>query len=426
MKSKLFTESKKYIKTYDKLGVPENITDTGEILYNKILDKLNSLDNKPMIEDDDINFNISDIFQISDYNFTDIDITITTKTSLLVKNIKIYSYAFNFTVAQSSNNFQQMTFSGDYDTVQLQIDIAIPENNKDNQPNNIPEPKKLSDLIQYIQNNKHEFIRSITHELAHAYNKFKKPAESITHRNDYQTVKQIRMEIKPIDAFLHLLYYISDIENIVRPSEVLSDMKTKNISKDQFSDYIKTNDIYKKLTKAKNFSYLKLKNKLHEPEYLKQIDNFIEQHEDLYKDEKIPTDTTDKVNLILHTFYASLIHLKMRNIQNALGLNHPFAQLFLPNFQDRIDLHNKYAAKITKQKEYDKFFEFEEKRINFEADKMIKKISKLYDMAKDNDKPNKKSTEIKDWKLYHDINKTKTEFTTELKTNNIDSKKKKK
>ena len=54
-------------------------------------------------------------------------------------------------------------------------------------------------------------------------------------------------------------------------------------------------------------------------------------------------------------------------------------------------------------------YSLEEKTFNRIGTKMIKKISKLYAMTKTENKS------IKEWDLYHEINKTKENLKTEIK-----------
>lgn len=399
----------KHIKTFEKLGVPENITETGEQIYNLIIQELKKLNkNIKLPDNDEIEINIRDKFIISDYKFNTINTILTFKETNL-DTVKIYSYGFNFQV-QQSNKPKFMTFAGNYNKVNLIIETAIPKN----------DTIKLSEFITYLENDELA-LNSLTHELSHAYEKYKKPEESIPNRINYEVNKELRMNIKPIDDFAHILYFISEIENNVRPSEVAADLKKQNITKSQFKSFLENNEVYQKLLKAKTFSYEKLKNDL--IDNIDTVTEFLENHNGLYKN--MPTTDIEKVNIILKTYYSTSINLKLRNIVSALQLDLPF---YLQDFEEREDIHNKYAKKITKQKNYDKFFEFEEKRINFTADKMIKKIHKLYDMAKDDNttKTTKEIKEIKDWELYHKIKKTpEPEFTTEIKKYKFTKKKNK-
>ena len=64
---------------------------------------------------------------------------------------------------------------------------------------------------------------------------------------------------------------------------------------------------------------------------------------------------------------------------------------------------------VAKDKNYRNFFGNEEKRLNFVADKTIKKLAKLYDMAKD------EKSSIVNWDLHHKINKTAEKTIEEVK-----------
>jgi hypothetical protein len=55
------------------------------------------------------------------------------------------------------------------------------------------------------------------------------------------------------------------------------------------------------------------------------------------------------------------------------------------------------------------FYTFEEKNFKIISNKMMKKLSKLYDMA------NIDYSSIKNWDLHHKINKTGEQFETEIK-----------
>ena len=58
-----------------------------------------------------------------------------------------------------------------------------------------------------------------------------------------------------IRVFFRYMYYISGIENLVRPTEVAYSLKRKNITKSQFKDFLENNRVYKELLEIKNFTY---------------------------------------------------------------------------------------------------------------------------------------------------------------------------
>jgi len=60
---------------------------------------------------------------------------------------------------------------------------------------------------------------------------------------------------KVIRDFTFLLYYTTTIENLVRPSEMYSDMIDKNITKSKFAEYLKSSEIIKNLKESRDFSF---------------------------------------------------------------------------------------------------------------------------------------------------------------------------
>lgn len=65
-----------------------------------------------------------------------------------------------------------------------------------------------------------------------------------------------------IQNFLHNIYFIHNIENLVRPVEVVSLMRSGKINREGFYDFLLNNDTYKKLKQISNFSYEKLREDL--------------------------------------------------------------------------------------------------------------------------------------------------------------------
>jgi hypothetical protein len=72
-------------------------------------------------------------------------------------------------------------------------------------------------------------------------------------------------------------------------------------------------------------------------------------------------------------------------------------------------LLKKYTNRALKDKNYRTFFENQEKYLNFTSDKVLRKLAKLYDMAKDD------TSSIVNWDLHHKINRTAKKTMNELK-----------
>ena len=62
------------------------------------------------------------------------------------------------------------------------------------------------------------------------------------------------MESRIALLLFYFLYFITTIENLVRPSEIYSQMKEGNISREDFLEFISSNTTYQTLKKINNFS----------------------------------------------------------------------------------------------------------------------------------------------------------------------------
>ena len=84
--------------------------------------------------------------------------------------------------------------------------------------------------------------------------------------------------------------------------------------------------------------------------------------------------------------------------------------MFMGFSGDKNDFFNNYLSKLSKfQGNFKKYFEYEEKMFKFVASKMIKKISKIYAMTK-----NDTNESIIDWELWQKLNGKKQEIVTEF------------
>ena len=115
-----------------------------------------------------------------------------------------------------------------------------------NNTNDVNSLKK--DIKEYLKKEKNEIISSITHELKHKYDDYKKPKNSLTARGEYSAYTNRGFgDIDPINKFLHHLYFTHSIENLVRPSELAGSIQSGEISKKDFYNFLMDNRIYKEL-----------------------------------------------------------------------------------------------------------------------------------------------------------------------------------
>jgi hypothetical protein len=285
-------------------------------------------------------------------------------------------------------------------TLELSITFAVGENWRPEQ------------LIQKMEEERDEHVSSLAHEIKHKYDKQSKQFGLMGPDADYQaTQRRGNLGIPVIDrVFYRYMYYIHAIENLVRPTEVAYSMKRKNITKSQFKEFLENNRVYTELLEIKNFSFDDFITQLKEQE--ERLDKLIEHvNED-------PSNMTidEKINRVLEITYIELVNNRMElftimtehamddflRFGSQLGLLPSNAEEKVKQLEKTDKIRNKFLSQTIKyQKNPTKFFENEFERFQYVANKMLKKISKLYAMAKDDEQPVSES--ILNWDLHQQI-----------------------
>ena len=206
------------------VGVPEGIVETAELVYGQLMSELKSL-NSISEDDEKFHFRLNGDYQISDYKFKKIDLTLEIIRTDQVDKGTLVGMSFNFKSRLDNDTFK-VIHQPTKKKIELSVSIAIPEDGD------------LNSVIQELENEKEMSISSLSHELMHSYDKFKKPISNSSQRADYDAYKNIRFGIEPIDDFLHNLYFTHSIENIVRPSEIAADLKSGSIDKEGFLAFL--------------------------------------------------------------------------------------------------------------------------------------------------------------------------------------------
>jgi hypothetical protein len=232
---------------------------------------------------------------------------------------------------------------------------------------------------------------------------------------EYQaTQRRGNFGIPAIDrVFYRYMYYIHAIENLVRPTEVAYSMKRKNITKSQFKEFLENNRVYRELVEIKNFTFDDFISQLKEQE--ERLDKLIE-----HIDEDPSNMTLDeKINRVLEVAYIDLVNNRMElfmimtehamddflKFGSQLGLLPSGTEEKVKQLEKTDEVRQKFLKYVMKyEKNPTKFFENEIENFQYVANKMIKKISKLFAMAKD-DEPVSES--IINWELHQKVREQK-------------------
>lgn len=342
------------------LGVPDNIYETAISVYDDLVSQLSWSTKDSVDSEDGEEFHIKLPLRIADYVLPTIRFQVSVKEHPKAKDFE------NLHMAISSESEKP-----DDDNLKMRIVKSDPIKIKSLFV--APEDFEMSDFLEYLKREKNEIVENLSHELKHAYDHYKKEFESPIQRAEYNAYAGRSFGIPSVDLFFHDLYFVTASENLVRPTEVVSAIKNNNISQKNFIDFLKNNTTYITLKRIKNFNLEQFREKLKND--MKHINRLLKH---LGNDVATMSDD-EKIDEILRLIYVNLGNWKGESLKDILTSNF-FEELI--GFQgEKNKMFNRFVNKVSKFKDYKEFFDYETKNFHFIADKMIKKIAKVYDMT---------------------------------------------
>lgn len=341
------------------LGVPENIHETSERLFKRILAFIKTLDETDFETDSAIDTKFRGNYRIADYNFSTIKIRLGVDEVPKVKKPEIISMVAR-TESKKTEDYRLEHIKTK--TVDIVFVIIVPVN------------YDYSQFPAFFESQRNEIVKNLSHELKHSYDHFKKEYENPTRRAEYNAAIGHGFNIWPLDRFLHDLYYISATENLVRPSEVASAIRNNQISQKDFLNFLMNDETYKNLKRISQFSLEKLKDELKNE--IKSVDKFLKGVG--LKPSKMSEE--EKINEILRIVYVNLSNWKIQEFAEILKTS--FVEEILGFEDEKEKVFQKFISRSQKFKEnYEDFYRFHEKQFHFVAEKMLRKIAKLYDIT---------------------------------------------
>jgi hypothetical protein len=240
-----------------------------------------------------------------------------------------------------------------------------------------------------------EVISSLAHELKHFYDGFKskgRKGEPISRRAAYKAYTEGGFPLDPLTEFMYNLYFIHEVENTVRSSELAGAIKAGEVTKKDFYEFLTQNRVYQRLKLIRDYSFEDLKNQLmDETDTIKKIfdANGVQYSKD---------DSPEKlVDTILEIFVATVADWKYdllvritRVFSKASAADKK--QFFAQQKQDMARFEDNPSG----------YFEYEIKNASKEAGILMKKLSKLYSITPD-DKPETTNENIVDWKRWYKL-----------------------
>jgi hypothetical protein len=339
----------------EKLGVPSGILESGEDLYNDIIDKIKSYHS---IEELENGFDIESEYKVGDHIFKKIKVKFDFNVDP-EEEPDLYGIATH-KLSKLSQKFN-LYHVNEKEEIELIFNFSIK-----------PETT-VEDIVNILVSNPEKTISTFTHELGHGYYDVKKRGEKSTSRAEYQAVSSNRFSnINLLNDFIFYSYYIHGIENVVRPSEMAQLLKLHGVSQKEFLKFFQKTEMYETLKKIQNFSYEYLREELKD-----EVDNI----KDLFNTNNLDYEGMNDeqiIDRILELLYINMVNWKQDVMMKILTSN-ALESIF--GFSgDKERFYEKYMNNAIRfQNNPLNFFKSETRKFNLVATKMIKKLAKLYD-----------------------------------------------
>lgn len=375
----------------ESFGVPDNLINVAKTAYVELLKQIDV--NNSMDDFKSENIVVRGDFKILDYTFNKI----------------VFRFQFenvnNFDMT-NNKNFSKVAIAGLRVNHKVKITKNFTYKTKDSQ--NMPieidmifvvtDETTVSDIKNYLINDEARTVSTFAHEIKHKLDHFKQPEETLKSNARYSAHTNKGFGgVTPINKFLFHVYFIHTTESLVMPSEVATQMIVKNISRKDFYEFLKNNETYKELKEIYNFSYENLREELKGCipqiiEVFKRSDVKPEMYENKSDD--------DIVTEFLRIVYINIVNWSLGPVFERLqdSMN-PLRELFKslgksfgqddrddddePDIEKKQKYFKSYRKEMMKyQNNIVGYFKNEEKTFKFVGEKMMKKLSKLYAMAR--------------------------------------------
>jgi len=390
---KIILTENQYKVLNEALGVPEGILDSASELYEIVMYFIKGIYDKR----EEYVFNRTIDLNIADYHIDSLDLHV------MVEHIPEYEGKPEIAGMGMGQNF---TYNK---KVQLKVQILDKEIEL-HITFVVGDEWETEDLYEKFTRDRVETESTLAHELKHKYDKQKKQTDLIGNDAQYQTYSKgnIRTGIPEFDLkFMRYNYFMQAAESLVRPTELASRMRQMKITKSQFLNFLKEDKAFKEMMDIRDYSFEKFVDGL--KEQMDRVDRLLdhigEYNENMSEDEKI--------KMILKLLYMNLVNTKVEFFDKMTStpfdslrslFNQTFGGGILGRDEDEENLEKVRQKFINYLTKYEKnpimFFKDRCEQLSYDANKIIKRLSKLYAMAED-DQPMNES--IVNWELHQQL-----------------------
>lgn len=354
------------------LGIPENILEVNEEIYNKILKFLSMRKAISFSDADSLNTSIKGPFKIGDTVLDKVNVTIETQPTQR-NEITTVGAAYGLKSALDGKVFKYEQSP----IAEIRISIGIPQTR-------YSLGGKWSEVYDHLTGQgKIVTLSSLAHELKHAYDNAKMGnlGEPVPGRIKYQRSTEM-VGLLPLDKFNYFIYYTYFIENLVRPVEVAAELKYNKVTKGEFVQALQNTDVYKKLKTAQALSYNGMvQDIINDPNSMGFVSRSL-----LHANPKLDLDEYSDEEVVA-SFLQLVYQDKMENslqgyASMAASSMGEFFKLMNEDFQgiqqDKVETYKEVVKEINRFEDHRDYYINEEKKIKIIVDKVIRRLAKLY------------------------------------------------
>ena len=361
----------------EKMGVPEGIIDSAKLVYKQVLQSLKDMPPNGRAlntsNDDNIEFNLKGDYRISDANFDRLSFVFEFREisdEQIDRAPVIASMAYR---QENSRDYKDYTILTINTNGELRFSATIA----------VSKYTTYGEIYELFLKQQTEMTSSMAHELKHTYDFLKKDTMKMTTLAKYQGPTSMKFRIKTVDDFFFYLYFLHDVESLVRNTEIATTMDLDDVDKENFESFLKNQKVYKTLDSIRKFTYRGFKTDL-----LNDIENV----RDIFDQNNIdlPSDDNEAIDKVIDLVYSNLVDKQGESYARIMVTNF-FEQMFGLSGDKQIEV-DRFIKQLSRFKDGEEFFRHIEKDFQQKGDKVLRKIIKLYDMAKDTEKT--KSTDL--------------------------------
>lgn len=254
------------------LGVPENIVEEAQRVYEEFLKLLEKSDGSKIVYEQ-----FAENFELVLGRETYKDLT--TKVYFeIVPNLSkpvLKKFVAPLLTALSTEKLKLRNLT-DYRNLTIELFVCVSSTDQQ------------MDALEVFSKQKEHMISVLAYELHHSYSFSKQKSIIPKQMIDYKIVSQFESPVAAIQQFFDNLYFVSAFEGLVGPSEIAAKIVQRRILKKDFVKFLDQDEIYKRLRRIENMEPVKFVEAL--KENLEEIEVFLEKEgvmEGLREDEKI-------------------------------------------------------------------------------------------------------------------------------------------